>query len=155
MTHTKAMMERKRRYEVQELLKLQNMNRWQYEIYYWRRFRTLVSWEIKGTVRPEKLEFDEVTRSILQKFVQGDFWVRSRSDFSTKAFTEMRTELVIKNKKFMDNSVRCIKRKFLRYAKTMAVLETFFISGSSGLGEAAHENEPRLAVPSCHGMMVC
>ncbi len=35
-----------------ELLVAEYENRWQYEIYYWRRFRTRYRDKIKGTVRP-------------------------------------------------------------------------------------------------------
>ena len=75
LTHTtdKAMMERKTRYEVQELLVAE------YETDGSMKFITgedLELWyrdKIKGTVRPEKLEFDEALQEAFTKFVQGRF----------------------------------------------------------------------------------
>ncbi len=73
LTHTTdKKMERKTRYEVQELACL-IWNRWQYEIYYWWRFRTLVSWQNQrnGYVREIGIWWS-VTRSILQSLVRFD-----------------------------------------------------------------------------------
>ena len=75
MTHTtdKAMMERKTRYEVQELLVAE------YETDGSMKFITgeaLELWyrdKIKGTVRPEKLEFDEALQEAFYKVRTGDF----------------------------------------------------------------------------------
>ncbi len=66
----------------------------------------------KGTVRPEKLEFDEVLQEAFTKFVQGDFDER-KEGISRERFTEMQaTELVIKNSSSLTIPVRCVKRSF-------------------------------------------
>ncbi len=45
------------------------------------------------------------------------------------------TELVIKNKKFIDNSRQMYQRSFEDIRNNGRNLKTFFISGSSGLGK--------------------
>ncbi len=118
---------------------LQNIwNRWQYEIYCWRRFRTLVSCDkIKETVRPRKLEFDEALQEHLQKFITGDFWwVRSRR-ISKEKIPKYKRQGNRQKQSSLTNSVRCIKRKFWDMHKTMAAIwkHSLFLS-SSGLGKS-------------------
>ncbi len=75
------------------------------------------------------------------KFCTGEIFDELEVEgFLRERFTEMQaTELVIKNKKLIDNSRQMYQKgKFLRICEQMAA-------------EAAHENELRLAVPSCHG----
>ncbi len=106
----KTMMERKRKYKNCLLQNMKQMAVW--NSYYWRRFRTLVSWQNQsGTVRPEKWNL-MCYKKHFTKFVQGDFDELEVEGFLRERFTMQATELAIKNKKFIDNSVRCIKRKF-------------------------------------------
>ncbi len=75
-------------------------------------------------------------RSILQVRTEEIFDELSKR-FSTGRFTEMQaTELVIKAKKFIDNSVRCIKRKFLRYAKQWPQFENILAILGCGVGKS-------------------
>ncbi len=115
------MMERKTRYEVQRICLLQNMKQRQYEIYYWS--EDLELWyrdnQRNGT-SPEKLNLRSDTRSIFYKVRTGRFWwVRSRKDFPYEKDLQKCKDRIshCKNKKLIDNSVRCIKRKFLRICK--------------------------------------
>lgn len=141
LTHTtdKAMMERKTRYEVQELLvaeygtdgSIEFLNGEQLEIWY--------RDKIKGTVRPEKLEFDEALQEAFYKVRTGEIFDELEVEgFLRERFTEMQaTELVIKNKKFIDNSRQMYQKEvFEDMQNNGRNLKTFFISGSSGLGKS-------------------
>ncbi len=88
-------MERKTRYEGQELLVAEYETDGGMKFYYWRRFRTLVFWWNKGTVRPENGIW--MKRYNIYKVRTGEiFYVRSKG-FLRVAFTEMQaTELVTK-----------------------------------------------------------
>ena len=141
LTHTtdKAMMERKTRYEVQELLVAE------YETDGSMKFITgedLELWyrdKIKGTVRPEKLEFDEALQEAFYKVRTGEIFDELEVEaFLRERFTEMQaTELVIKNKKFIDNSRQMYQKEvFEDMQNNGRNLKTFFISGSSGLGKS-------------------
>ncbi len=57
------MMERKTRYEVQELFRV--WHGWKYRIYNWEQLEIWYRDKIKGTVKPEKLEFNEGTSADL------------------------------------------------------------------------------------------
>lgn len=141
LTHTtdKAMMERKTRYEVQELLvaeygtdgSIEFLNGEQLEIWY--------RDKIKGTIRPEKLEFDEALQEAFFKVRTGEIFDELEVEaFLRERFTEMQaTELVIKNKKFIDNSRQMYQKEvFEDMQNNGRNLKTFFISGSSGLGKS-------------------
>lgn len=141
LTHTtdKAMMERKTRYEVQELLVAE------YETDGSMKFITgedLELWyrdKIKGTIRPEKLEFDEALQEAFFKVRTGEIFDELEVEaFLRERFTEMQaTELVIKNKKFIDNSRQMYQKEvFEDMQNNGRNLKTFFISGSSGLGKS-------------------
>ncbi len=107
-------------------------NRWRYREFITGEF----VWyhEQKSKERYVESEFDEALQEAFYKSsYRGDFWwVRSRRISTRKIYRSKTTELVIKNKGFIDNSLRCIK-KFWGYANNGRNLKTFFISGSSGL----------------------
>ena len=141
LTHTtdKAMIERKTRYEVQELIVAE------YETDGSMKFITgedLELWyrdKIKGTIRPEKLEFDEALQEAFFKVRTGEIFDELEVEaFLRERFTEMQaTELVIKNKKFIDNSRQMYQKEvFEDMQNNGRNLKTFFISGSSGLGKS-------------------
>ncbi len=80
------------------------------------------------------MEFDEALQEV--------FTVRNRRFFdelevegflTRKIYRNASTELVIKNKKFIDNSRQMYQGSFWGYANNGRNLKTFFISGSSGL----------------------
>ncbi len=50
------------------------MKQRQYEIYYWRRFRTWYRDKNQRTVRPEKLEFDEALQEAFYKVRTGEIF---------------------------------------------------------------------------------
>lgn len=141
LTHTtdKAMMERKTRYEVQELIVAE------YETDGSMKFITgeeLELWyrdKIKGTVRPEKLEFDEALQETFYKVRQGElFGELEVEEFLRERFTEMQaTELVIKNKKFFDGARQLYQQEvFDEMQSNGRNLKTFYISGLSGVGKS-------------------
>ena len=141
LTHTtdKAMMERKTRYEVQELIVAE------YETDGSMKFITgedLELWyrdKIKGTVRPEKLEFDEALQETFYNVRQGElFGELEVEEFLRERFTEMQaTELVIKNKKFFDGARQLYQQEvFDEMQSNGRNLKTFYISGLSGVGKS-------------------
>ncbi len=59
------MMERRQDYEVQNCFVVEVWHGWKYRIYNWRAVRNLAQNKIKGTVKPEKLEFNEAVARTL------------------------------------------------------------------------------------------
>jgi adenylate kinase family enzyme len=141
LTHTtdKAMMERKTRYEVQELIVAEYETDGSMK---WITGEELELWyrdKIKGTVRPEKLEFDEALQETFYKVRQGElFGELEVEEFLRERFTEMQaTELVIKNKKFFDGARQLYQQEvFDEMQSNGRNLKTFYISGLSGVGKS-------------------
>jgi hypothetical protein len=141
LTHTtdKAMMERKTRYEVQELLVAEYGTDGSIE---WKTGEELELWyrnKIKGTVKPEKLEFSEALQEALFKIRQGEMFDELEVEaFLRERFTEMQaTELVIKNKKFIDEGRQMYQRDvFNEMQEQGRNFKTFYISGLSGVGKS-------------------
>ena len=140
LTHTtdKAMMERKTRYEVQELLvaeygtdgSIEFLNGEQLEIWY--------RDKIKGTVRPEKLEFDEALQEAFYKIRTGELFDELEVEsYLRERFSDMQaTELVIKNKKFFDGARQMYQKEVFEEMQSKGRnLKTFYISGLSGVGK--------------------
>lgn len=141
LTHTtdKAMMERKTRYEVQELLvaeygtdgSIEFLNGEQLEIWY--------RDKIKGTVRPEKLEFDEALQEAFYKIRTGELFDELEVEsYLRERFSDMQaTELVIKNKKFFDGARQMYQKEVFEEMQSKGRnLKTFYISGLSGVGKS-------------------
>ncbi len=141
------MMERKTRYEVQELLVAEyetdgSMNLLLAKVW-------TLSDKIKGTVRPEKLEFDEALQATLQSSYRGEYfwWVRSRRISYEKDLQKCKlTELVIKQEVHWQFSSD-VSKEALRICKTMAAIWKHSLYFS----EADNEKRTKTAVPSCHG----
>ncbi len=98
------------------------------EIYYWRRFRTLVSWQNKERYGP-RINLIKRYKLILRKFVQGrDLRVRS-SDSYEKDFRNASDRIsLLKQEAFTSPCCQMYQRKFWGYANNGRNLETFFIS---------------------------
>ncbi len=93
---------------------LQNTKRMAHEIYYWRR-RNFGRDKIKGTVRPEKLEFDSYKKHFT-KFVIGDIFdeLEVEGFLRERFYIKRATEFVsLKTRSSLTIPVRCIKRKVL------------------------------------------
>ncbi len=74
-------------------------NRWQYEIYYWRRFRTRSSWQNQRNGTSREVEFDEALQEAFYKdSYRGDFDELEVEFLRGKIYKCKRQELVIKNK---------------------------------------------------------
>lgn len=141
LTHTtdKAMMERKTRYEVQELLVAEYGTDGSIE---WKTGEDLEIWyrnKIKGTVKPEKLEFNEALQEAYFKIRHGELFDELEvEEFLQERFTEMQaTELVVKNKKaIIDARDMYQKTIFGEMQEKGRNLKTFYISGPSGIGKS-------------------
>lgn len=141
LTHTtdKAMMERKTRYEVQELLVAEYGTDGSIE---WKTGEDLEIWyrnKIKGTVKPEKLEFNEALQEAYFKIRHGELFDELEvEEFLQERFTEMQaTELVVKNKKaIIDARDMYQKTIFGEMQEKGRNLKTFYISGPSGMGKS-------------------
>ncbi len=137
LAHTtdRAMMERKTRLKVQELLVAE------YEADGSMKFITgedleLVSWQNQRNGTSRKWIWWSVTRSIY-KVRTGEIFDELEVEKDYEKIWKCNDRVVIKNKKFIDNSVRCIKGSFIEDMQNNGRnLKTFFISGSSGLGKS-------------------
>ncbi len=136
---TRQWWKEKTRYEVQELLVAEYETDGKKEIYYQEDLELLVS-GIKRKERyvPRNWNLMKRYKKHLPKFVQGDFWwVRSRRISTRKIYRNASvTELVIKNKKFIDNSSQINKRGSFEDMQNNGRNLKHFISGSSGLGKS-------------------
>ena len=141
LTHTtdKAMMERKTRYEVQELLVAEYETDGSIK---WITGEELELWyrnKIKGTVKPEKLEFNEALQEAFFKVRHGELFDELEVEgFLQERFTEMQaTELVVKNKRaIIDARDMYQKTVFEDMQEKGRNLKTFYISGPSGIGKS-------------------
>lgn len=141
LTHTtdKAMMERKTRYEVKELIVAEYGTDGKIE---WITGEQLELWyrdKIKGTVKPEKIKFDEALQEAFYKIRTGEYSDEMEVEaFLIEQFNEMQaTELVIKNKKFIDSARQMYQKNvFNEMQEHGRNLKTFYISGLSGVGKS-------------------
>ncbi len=132
-TTDKAMMERKTRYEVQELLELQNKwNRWQYEE------KMVRQNQREGNVLKLNL-MKPLSKKHFTKFVQGDFWWVRSSDFTRKIYRNASDRIgVIKNKQFIDNSSSDTQKEAFweEISKTMAAIWNTLFNVHCNLGKS-------------------
>lgn len=141
LTHTtdKAMMERKTRYEVQELFVVEYDTDGSIEFITGEQLEIWYRDKIKGTVKPEKLEFNEAVQEAIYKVRQGEIFDELEVEaFLRERFTEMQaTELVVKNKKFLDEARKMYREEVFEDMKSNGRdLKTFYISGPSGIGKS-------------------
>ncbi len=117
----KAMMERKTRHEVQELLVAEYETDGSKE-FITAKIRTLVSWQNqRNGTSFEKLEFDEALQeAFLCSVARGDFDELEVEGFLTRKI--YRNASGQTKTRSSSTPVRCIKRKFLRICKTMAAI---------------------------------
>ncbi len=77
--------------------------------------------KIKGTVRPEKLEFNEALQEAFTKFVQEILMELEVEGFHEKDLQECKRQNY-HAESGLTIPVRCIKRKFLRICKQWAAI---------------------------------
>ncbi len=115
LTHMtdKAMMERKTRYEVQEMLVAEHETDGSMEICYWRRFRTCIVDKIKERYVLEKNLMKRYKKHFT-KFVQGRFFDELEVEGFLRERPEMQaTELNNKNKSSLSTPSDVSKSWFL------------------------------------------
>ncbi len=115
---------------------LRTWNRWQYEIYYWRRFSFgIVTKSRNSTSR--KWNLMKRYKKHLQVRTGGAFDELEVKDFYEKDLQKCKRQGSHKTRSSLTIPVRCIKRKFWEDMQNNGLnLKTFFISGSSGLGKS-------------------